>query len=51
MEWNSRWHKSFEWHYWYAWHPILLGKKYVWLESIKRRRIEDGYDAVWEYER
>lgn len=45
-----------EWHRWFAWYPVTIGKDRVWLETVERICIEiptpDGpfvcaYD--WQY--
>ena len=27
------------WHHWFAWHPVKVGHKWVWLEAVMRRRV------------
>lgn len=38
-----------EWHTWYAWYPVRVGKHYVWLETLQRKRVTDRWDDWWEY--
>ena len=26
-----------QWHYWFAWYPIVMGDELVWLETVQRR--------------
>jgi hypothetical protein len=44
---KNRW---WEWHTWFAWHPVVVGKcddyyDVVWLRTITRR----GTGVGWEY--
>lgn len=54
----------FEWHKWFAWHPVntkrvKMGSRYCWTTfwwvEIERRAISDGWDSdgwdscYWEY--
>jgi len=34
-----RWprHDREEWHRWFAWHPVTVGKEWVWWEHVERR--------------
>ena len=45
--------KSWEWHEWYAWHPIMTDcGQIVWLEVVERRSCDGGWGAAdggWEY--
>lgn len=38
-----------EWHRWFAWHPVIAGGCWVWLETIYRRQAETFMDSWWEY--
>ena len=44
-----------QWHRWFAWHPIRIGKKIVWLEFVNRSQNCDsappwlGGSYWWEY--
>lgn len=42
-----------KWHRWFAWHPIKIGKEYVWLEWLERRDDNATYDDFnwrdWQY--
>lgn len=29
--------KMFEWHEWFAWHPVLVSNQLVWLKTILRK--------------
>lgn len=46
----------FDWHPWFAWHPVKAGAVWVWLESIERRgdwthAMQDiGIDTAWAWE-
>ena len=42
---------SYQWHPWYAWHPVTIDKSRVWLEVIERRRFPDAYPLIWDYRR
>lgn len=48
MRWmDSSWHwqQLFEWHDWFAWYPIRNqhhSGQWVWLETIRRKRIAVG---------
>jgi hypothetical protein len=39
-------------HWWFAWHPIRVGEKTIWLERVFRyKRWDcDGIYPVWEYD-
>lgn len=43
MRWKSKaWRNDYEWHRWFAWHPIRLpddrytAGKWIWLETVDR---------------
>jgi hypothetical protein len=51
-----------QWHTWYAWHPVLIDGRWVWLEHVERRggRLEhverrggrlyiSGWGTQWEH--
>lgn len=35
-----------KWHKWFAWHPIKIGNKTIWLEYVERRKwlSPNGFD-------
>ena len=38
MRWKQRKQKTqTEWHPWFAWHPVMVGDGWVWLETVQRR--------------
>ena len=42
----------YEWHKWYAWHPIVVDNKWVWLEYVMRRKWSNPLNYVdcgWNY--
>ena len=46
-----RWNRSIpadneQWHSWFAWYPIVVGTKWVWLEFVLRRY--DCDPTIWE---
>ena len=45
--------RTTQWHPWYAWHPVRIGKYKVWLAWVLRKAREasfDGYGGfIWEY--
>lgn len=39
-----------EWHRWFAWHPVCVGRSDSrWLETVERRRDWDRDGGFWEY--
>lgn len=43
---------KWDWHYWFAWHPVFLEDVcgYAWLCVVLRRWDEDGWaGARWHY--
>lgn len=40
MRWST-WEEKraylYEWHQWFAWHPVVVGTEWVWLERVERR--------------
>ena len=57
--WTCRTHEQFmagaaraqTWHRWFAWHPVLAGDEWVWLEFVERIFLYKYGDEieVWEY--
>lgn len=47
MEWDSEIRCTYEWSRWFAWRPVEVGSKVVWLEWIERRWDPDRLDACW----
>lgn len=47
MRWRKR-ARPRGWHRWYAWHPVLAGDQWIWLETVERKSYLDydglGYD-------
>ena len=41
MKW-SHGYNVFEWHEWFAWHPVQIRQKHFWLEKVLRKA--DYYD-------
>lgn len=39
----------FDWHPVIAWFPVKVGKTWVWLETVDRRRSADIF-ARWDYQ-
>ena len=36
-------------HLWFAWYPVtLLDGRWVWLEYVRRRRVEDDFSVKYE---
>jgi len=47
MKWKTRYAKAVEterrgWVKWFAWKPVRISDRMVWLETIERR-----FDAIW----
>lgn len=36
------------WHRWFAWHPVVVGDQWVWLETVERLHRET-ISEWWEY--
>ena len=45
--------RRLEWHVWFAWYPVRVGKGDCrWLERVERRQLPQHFlfeSAVWEY--
>ena len=35
-----------QWHEWFAWYPVVINKKWVWLEDVSRRETSQRTDLV-----
>lgn len=47
---NARAKRVSVWHDWFAWRPIRTGNRQcVWLETVKRIRVDGGYNGWWDY--
>jgi hypothetical protein len=41
----------FEWHTWFAWHPVWIDGTLVWFEKVLRiRKIRSLKGMYWEYQ-
>lgn len=40
----------YEWHDWFAWHPVTAGNKVIWLEMVRRKVTEYYCGTEYEYE-
>ena len=56
MRWRDGWTASYEWHEWFAWHPITIAGTTIWLETVSRRRRSKPWPFLpltspvfWEY--
>ena len=42
-----------DWEVWFAWHPVLVGATWVWLEKVDRMYFNEndgcGADGYYEY--
>ena len=38
------------WHRWFAWHPVAVGTRWVWLERVERRWSETFCGDCYEYQ-
>lgn len=36
-----------DWHFWFAWYPIKLHDRIIWLEKVQRKY--NGFYDVWSY--
>lgn len=34
--------KKKQWHKWFAWHPVVVNREWVWLETISRKGYTKG---------
>ena len=41
--------RQYNWHLWYAWHPIWMDGTLVWLEKVYRKR-SNSIARRWVYE-
>jgi hypothetical protein len=49
---QERWAATYEWHRWFAWHPVRVGPRDCrWLEVLERRRVSGApyCGPSWEY--
>jgi hypothetical protein len=37
------------WHRWYAWHPIVVARTFIWLEPVWRVQRMDRDGPFWDY--
>lgn len=51
MRWTSRSAKHRRWRRWFAWRPVTVDHRVVWLEWIERKKITTGpgTTADWVY--
>ncbi len=50
MRWRRRVPQDeYEWHYWFAWHPVAICEYRVWWEVIERRRSYSSRVNYWDY--
>lgn len=41
-------HRSTTWHRWWAWHPVKVGGRTVWFETVERDYCSPaGYGGGW----
>jgi hypothetical protein len=46
----TKWKNSFEWHRWFAWHPVSInGDEIVWLIWVERKREITWWEHWWNY--
>lgn len=48
----EEWRATWNWHRWFAWHPVCVEGRLRWLRTVERRRDDDGVDIYgpdWEY--
>jgi hypothetical protein len=38
------------WHEWFAWHPVLVDREWVWLETVQRKMHCGMEICIWQYE-
>lgn len=45
---KEKWKLSFDWHEWFAWYPVRVGRRDCrWLEKVERKRLHRGDE--WYY--
>jgi hypothetical protein len=49
MRWRINDFDPFQWHQWFAWYPVRIGYRRVWLEKIERQMAQDMAGHWWEY--
>lgn len=49
MRWRNKSMDVFQWHRWFAWHPVSTGLTVVWCETIERRLWSSSPMPWWEY--
>ncbi len=52
MRWTGyRGRHLMKWTRWFAWHPVLVGNRWVWLERVERYLVTAGseYGWCWKY--
>lgn len=45
-KWQKFWAYDFGWHKWFAWCPVIVEDKLVWLETVERI-YQCFYDSHW----
>lgn len=42
---------KFKWHKWFAWHPVRINNKLVWLKDVERHgyQLDSRFDFEWVY--
>lgn len=43
-----------KWHKWFAWYPVLIDEKWVWMKDVEQRLVSKFSELgerslVWEY--
>jgi len=59
MRWTSTYTDTYEWHTWFAWHPVriahvrrsrtTLAEHWVWLAKIERKAVGNYGGSYWDY--
>ena len=52
MKWAKRFENLHKWHRWFAWRPVTIGERRVWLEMIDRKGeyVSNWAAAWWQWE-
>lgn len=48
MQWTPKLNPKYNWHKWYAWHPVKIFGTWYWLEYVQRKYEYDDTPSYME---